>query len=87
VVILKDLNMLCMPSSTVIMPSRTHSSEDAFADDCIAHGFDLQDDPNGNDDILRATINGEYIGYWNKKTEEGFLLSEVWTPKLQSMLH
>lgn len=73
--------MLTMPSSTVIMPNRTHSSEDAFVEDCAAHDFDLQDDPNGNDDILRVTFNGEYMGYWNQKTEEGLLLTEFWTPK------
>lgn len=79
--------MLNMPGSTVIMPSRTHSSEDAFVEDCAAHGFDLQDDPNGCNDVLRVCFNGECMGYWNQKTEEGFLLAEVWTPKLQSMLH
>lgn len=79
--------MLTMPGSTVIMPSRTHSSEDAFADDCAAHGFDLQEYQNGSNDVLLVSFNGECMGYWNQKTKEGVLLTEVWTPKLQSMLH
>ena len=79
--------MLKMPSSTVIMPSRTYFSEDAFADDCAARGFDLQADPNGNDGVFRAGLDGECMGYWNEKTEEGFLLTEIWIPKLRSMFH
>ena len=73
--------------STIVTEAKSvvHVDFHEFEKECMENHMSLQD--HEDPDIVKAWYGEEYMGYFNKRINQGFLLLETMAPPIPSMLH